>query len=414
MTHHQSLLWRAPDHVDPLPLNEDKQRIANNRQQSTLDEQEIEERHGAQYHLRHHLSGCSQTLYVIDFQNDFSVAEPAKQLQPPLFSPKELESSVTTSVHVGTYVPEAYLQLDRIMAEQPLIPSVKILQTSTGNSGSEPSVSLNSALSEMPLSNAPEPPLIAMNEVTKSTTENISNSTERHMANFEDMDLGGWSLGNSLSVEEIVDNGKLHFTDDKFIVDQPLLQQKFSFAADGPYQFEMEIETSFGIPSPNFVLTVNDIRIPLESVPSDNGYILRADFTPLSSEPVSLVLMPTSPLPAQSAIWLDNVVIQPVAPTHNESLNAELSEELDVTVESQHELPPLLTMEALLTPIEHIPTLTVTQHDESSNLTLSLDGIVGNIEVNQWNMQNSKMALPLSLPHDNLLTLSLEENSFIY
>ena len=414
MTHHQSLFWRAPDHVDTLPLSEHEQRIANNRQQSTLDEQEIEERHGAQYHLRHHLSGCSQTLYVIDFQNDFSVAEPAVQLMPPLFSPEELESLVTTSVHVGPYVPEVYLQVDRIMAEQPLLSSVEILQTSTGNSGSEPSVSLNSVLSEMPLSMTPEPPLIAMNEVTKSTTENISNSIESHMADFEDMDLGGWSLGNSLSVEEIVDNGRLHITDDKFIVDQPLLQQKFSFAADGPYQFEMEIKTSFGIPSPNFVLTVNDIRIPLESVPSDNGYILRADFIPLSSEPVSLVVMPTSPLPAQSALWLDNVAIQPIAPNHNESLNAELAEKQDVTEESQHKLPPPLTMDALLTPRENMPTLTVTQHDESLNLTLRLEGIIGNIEVNEWNLQNSMMALPLSLPHDNPLNLSLEENSVFY
>ncbi|MBB3306707.1 MULTISPECIES: hypothetical protein [unclassified Enterobacter] len=50
----------------------------------SLDTNEAKERHGAQYHLRHHLSGCAQTLHIVDFTNDFSLPV----LQEPIIIPQ--------------------------------------------------------------------------------------------------------------------------------------------------------------------------------------------------------------------------------------------------------------------------------------------------------------------------------------
>ncbi|WP_312663924.1 hypothetical protein [Pantoea sp. CTOTU49201] len=49
----------------------------------SLDANEAKERHGAQYHLRHHLSGCAQTLHIVDFANDFSQPVLQESIIPP-------------------------------------------------------------------------------------------------------------------------------------------------------------------------------------------------------------------------------------------------------------------------------------------------------------------------------------------
>lgn len=58
----------------------------------SLDANEAKERHGAQYHLRHHLSGCAQTLHIVDFANDFS--QPV--LQESMLIP-QIHAELTTS-----------------------------------------------------------------------------------------------------------------------------------------------------------------------------------------------------------------------------------------------------------------------------------------------------------------------------
>ncbi|MBZ6392508.1 MAG: hypothetical protein LBE90_18660 [Pantoea dispersa] len=414
MTHHDSLFRHMSERMDKKPPSQAKPQIASNLDQASLDELEFEERHGAQYHLRHHLSGCSQTLYTIDFNKDFSVIESIEQRLPPLFRPEEQATSSTASVIVPSSFAEAYLSADIITTQQPLTSSLPMLQKITEKIEFEKSNNVHQTSSEMPLSNTTAPAPVVMHTSTEPTMNNASSPTDRYVADFEDMNLGGWTLGNNLSAEQVIEAGKLHFSDDKFYVDQPLIQQQFIFVKDSHYQFEFEVETSSGSLPLGFALMVNDIRIPMERISLDGGYLLHADFIAQGSELVNLVLMPTGPLPAQSAIWLDNLTVQPVSPISNESSHVELASERDNTVGLKLEPSAPLNLETLLSPIEHMPMLNVAQLDDNDNSVLTLEGLVDNSELNEWNMQMSTIELPFPLPPENHYSSPIEENSFFY
>ncbi|MHC2598878.1 hypothetical protein ACVLVH_004559 [Kluyvera sp. 1366] len=279
-----------------------------------LDEDDFEERHGSNYLLRHHLTGCSQTLYTIDFQNDFVVPFVETLTTPQLtdvvnaISPSSVEVFVT-----GTQIAEPPTFVS-MLSDQSAPASVQQDGAPLNNAPlSENSVADQYDLTSVKIVQAVSSPPEIIQPVSAKVSEyqtTQSKIAESLTADFNDGSLGGWKLGDGLVVEEILTQGKLHFTEETFTTDEPLLEQVFSLQRGTRYQFEMEVGYSQGTP-PQIDLVVNEIAIPMEVYKQGDSYYLRGEFVASSNEPVNLIIMPVTPLTSSASLWLDNIALTP-------------------------------------------------------------------------------------------------------
>lgn len=298
------------------PPTEVKASLAASNPQRTTDEAEFEERHGGQYHLRHHLSGCAQSLYVLDFEQDFtsSLRGTASDNTMPLpdtvhavqtdivaatFAATMSDSATPVAVEAVSSPSEAAVQ-DLQHDVQPL----DVLRTNPAEPDAEDAVLLADTVEQQTVVDTAE----------ISPVEAPTGLNSPLVADFNDVSLGGWELEGELSAEQVLENGQLHFSGDMLNAGEPLLSRSVAFSAGESYQFEMRVNAGEGSEAPRFDLRVNGETITMEATRQGNDFIMRAEFVSATSEPVNVAIMPVTPMPPASSLWLDDVVLQP-APT---------------------------------------------------------------------------------------------------
>ncbi|WP_210080041.1 hypothetical protein [Pantoea endophytica] len=284
--------------------------------ESSLDELEFRERHGEHYTLRHHLSGCAQTLYTVDFAQDFQ-ATAVESYQPLLIPEGE---GVTMTLNAGLNAPvvepvTAALQPTSAEASITPIEGHSIVAES-------PTIQLNAAHAETdvmtqtpsPLSNG-DAATMTLPEVSSSqTVAEINAHTPTLITDFNDGTLGGWNLGGDLSVDQVLEEGQLHFSADYLANGQAVLSQSMALVADQSYQFQMSVHTADGSQPSQFMLNVNGESHPMEVVHMGDNYILRVAFVAPHVGNASMSIVPMGDTKGGSDVWLDDVIVMPVAP----------------------------------------------------------------------------------------------------
>lgn len=283
----------------------------------SLDDIEFKERHGEHYTLRHHLSGCAQTLHTIDFTHDFfqsptAIKQPMVVLQgeavttypaynstiaemPPLISstPQIAIETNVTPIHVNEMVD--------------VVDPVQIADSSPVTVESTSIQSNASFIGTVNTANASEVAL-SDNAVDNKTLENA------YLTDFNDGSLGGWHLGGNLSIDQILQEGQLHFSAENMMAGQSLLSQSMVLKADHQYEFQMSVQIESGSAPAQFVLNVNGESHSMKMVQQGDTYILSVSFTPPRTGMVDISVVPMGDVKAQSDIWVDDVMLMPVGP----------------------------------------------------------------------------------------------------
>lgn len=279
----------------------------------TTDEAEFEERHGGQYHLRHHLSGCAQSLYVLDFDQDFTSSPRAIASDKAMPLPNAVNTAQTDMVAAtfATTMPDSATLAAVEAMSSPSEAAVQNIQP-----GVEPldTLSVNPAQSDawdgetLP-DNVEEQTAADAAEVL--TTDAASGLNSPLVADFNDQSLGGWELEGELDADQVLENGQLHFSGEMLNAGEPILSRNVAFSTGESYQFEMRVNAGETGEAPRFDLRVNGETIAMEATRQGNDFILRAEFVATTAEPVNVAIVSVNPMPAESSIWLDDLVLQP-------------------------------------------------------------------------------------------------------
>lgn len=303
--------------ASPLQHEAEEELIAlHSDNESSLDELEFRERHGENYTLRHHLSGCAQTLYTVDFAQDFQAT--AVEPYQPLLIPEGEGDTITLNAGLNAPVVEPVTAaLLPTSAEASITP---IEGHSIDNES--PTIQLTAAHAETDVVTQNLSPLspgdrttINSSEVSSSKTFVETNALPLSLiTDFNDGTLGGWSLGGDLSVDQVLEGGQLHFSADNLAEGQPVLSQSMALVADQSYQFQMSVHTADGSQPSQFMLNVNGEAHPMDAVRDGDNYILRVAFMAPHVGNASLSIVPVGDMKGGSDVWLDDVIVMPVAP----------------------------------------------------------------------------------------------------
>lgn len=284
--------------------------------ENSLDGNESKERHGAQYHLRHHLSGCAQTLHTIDFTHDFSqsVLE-----QRTLITPNNMDST-STSTDSG---------VKKLLNSDSVTPISPTLVTDSAPS----SVSRATSESESGITHRME--LKAEHTITKYS-EGIATSSviaERHgddaeipydegqkeryptpssfVTNFDNLSLDGWKLGGSLTPEQVLGDGNLHFSAQSLHEGEALLSHEFELNDNQHYEFQMSLLGDDCAEPPYFILNVGGENYEMNVSREGNYFVMKAEFATSSSGKVNLSIIPINLGTLEQDIWLDGFILKP-------------------------------------------------------------------------------------------------------
>lgn len=289
-------------------------------EQATLDDNETKERHGGQYHLRHHLSGCAQTLHTVDFANDFS---PAALEQPALTS--QLHAELTTG-STSTLVPELFVAEE--MAPLPLALPTNEVSSSviTATSGQQSALSPHAEVMSPDAiqthteqhATTHDAAVTSVDSAELAATEIQSESTVIStplVASFDGQSLDGWSLGGSLTAEQIVEDGHLHFTAQSLQEGEPLLSNTFQLSENQHYAFQMSLLGDENAEQPHFMLNINGENHEMNVSREGNHFVIKAEFIASSSEKVNMAVIPVNVASLKQDIWLDDFILKPTIPT---------------------------------------------------------------------------------------------------
>lgn len=265
-----------------------------------LDEVEAEERHGGQYHLRHHLSGCAQTLYTVNFN----------ELITPIVSSAEsntvllLDNSAQDSASMSIITPsiETSLLFAPVETTQSLDPALFTSEVSEN----APVSTLSGLLSgDTTLATATPTQFNAIQENSPLTaiTENLENTTQSVTANNLEQ-FAGWQVNSALSAQ-FNESGQL-LLDDTLVENSTLLTQQLQVIADSHYQFDMKMMMDDNSEPPSFALNIDGQEIPLTAVRIAEGYLLHGKFTATETESTSISLIVKSKIAAGYQLFLDH------------------------------------------------------------------------------------------------------------
>ncbi|HEX4662242.1 MAG TPA: hypothetical protein VH144_01375 [Candidatus Saccharimonadales bacterium] len=289
-------------------------------EQATLDDNEAKERHGGQYHLRHHLSGCAQTLHTIDFANDFS---------PPVLEQPALTAQIHAELTTGsTSTPVTEFIVAAEMTPLPLalatgeVSSASITATSGQQSAllvqaeAIPPDAIQTHAEQHASSQVATVTSVDNAELTATEIQSESTAISTPLvANFDDLSLNGWTLGGSLTAEQIVEDGHLHFTAQSLQEGEPLLSNTFVLSENQHYAFQMSLLGDENAEQPHFMLNINGENHEMNVSREGNHFVIKAEFIASSSEKVNMAVIPVNVASLKQDIWLDDFILKPTIPT---------------------------------------------------------------------------------------------------
>lgn len=282
---------------------------------SSHEDQEFRERHGEKYHLRHHLSGCAQTLYTIDFTNDFSAPAaapsavsaflpplPDVKLQGPVFTPAPSnQSEGNTDVSTLTLMHEASLHGLQHNIHSPALFS---------------EVRDHAEKHHTEIKGEPVYADMQRNSSTASDGLAAENSGGirvqadlPHVADFNDGTLGGWSLHDDLTMDKVLQDGQLHFVAEDLHNGRSLLSQFLALTAGQSYKLQMSVQTTSDSEAPQFGLDINGVTFAMDAVREGDRFVLKVEFVAPQTEAVNLSIVPAGSGAVLHDIWLDDLII---------------------------------------------------------------------------------------------------------
>lgn len=287
---------------------------------TTLDDSEAKERHGGQYHLRHHLSGCAQTLHTIDFANDFLPPAPDQ----PALTPQVYDELTTRST--STMVTERIIAAEMTPLPLVLAPNEVSSSVISATSGQQSALLPHAeVMSPDAIQTHPEPNATAQDATVTSVDSTELTSTEIQsestvisaplVASFDDLSLDGWRLGGTLTAEQILEDGHLHFTAQSLQEGEPLLSNTFVLSENQHYAFQMSLLGDENADQPHFMLNINGANHEMNISREGNHFIIKAEFIASSSEKVNMAIVPVNVASMKQDIWLDDFILKPVVPT---------------------------------------------------------------------------------------------------
>lgn len=266
--------------------------VPQNESRQNLDEIESKERHGSQYHLRHHLSGCAQTLHAVDLQE---VVAPI--LSPLAEKPLMLDTQWLAPSDIASAVPNAGVHSFTVPFEMPH----EMLNAQPAATAASPGVGSSSLSTSQTV--------MVAEQHTASSPAGVS-----HLPHSEkppevgkpiDMPLtfAGWQVQPGVEA----DAQGLQLDSAKLNVGDTLLGQSINVVAGETYQFGMFFATSGEAPPPQFSLMINGEAHPLENVKTAGGYHVQTSYEAGSESWLNLAVVVQSPPVIGQTIWLTQI-----------------------------------------------------------------------------------------------------------
>lgn len=306
VTQHIAVTTKNDDvHIDPK-MDSLTSTTSATQPLKILDEVEAKERHGGQYHLRHHLSGCAQTLYTVDFNELLTPAVSSADTNASLQLNDSAQNSVAMPVIASSG--EAPLLFEApVETAQPINP----LFITSEISETAPISALNTPLSgDANLLHAMATPdqynTMPENSPLNAIAENLDNATQPVTANNLER-FEGWQVNSALSAQ-INEGGQL-LLDDKLVENSTLLTQQLQVSADSHYQFDMKMMMDDNSAPPSFALNIDGQEIPLIAVRIAEGNLLHGEFTATETESTSISLVAKSKIAAGHHLLLDHPTV---------------------------------------------------------------------------------------------------------
>ncbi|MCW6034647.1 hypothetical protein [Pantoea sp. JK] len=292
----------------------------------SFDSNEVKERHGAQYHHRHHLSGCAQTLHTVDFANDFS---------PPVLEQSALTSSITSEPPPSSAdSPGSKLFNENSTNSSSFTPFLRDTPSLVDTLTLTPGSALTSSGEAKTLHTIPtileisDTPLVVGGRFESVEISDIDGQNENSpssmafIANFDNLSLDDWILREPLNAEQILEDGRLHFNERSLHEGEPLLSHEFELIENQHYVFQMSLLINESSEPPCFIINISGENHEMKINREGDHFVMKAEFISISSEKVNLTIIPVDLGSLKYDIWLDDFILQPTGPTQS---NSELS-----------------------------------------------------------------------------------------
>lgn len=399
MAHHQQVLSAFDEEYTRIAAQGSYSISSSGSNEGSIEEREFKERHGEQYHLRHHLSGCAQSLYNIDFSHDFSRDAAAPREATAVLSSQEpgvYEASFVRS-RIDSSLSQAELAELEVTAAQHSALSHSVNGTPlAGQTLPLEAVAQEAAPEENRIRNKSlTTPLNAEDETLGAGVDTVSALTSPQITDFDDSTMGGWELNASLEQEQVLENGQLHLTGGMMQAGTPILQQSLSFKEGQSYQLDMNVQFSEGDTPPQFEVVINNQATPMVLLKQGEGYILRAEFVATSDMPVTMAIVPSLAVPASQSVWLDNIILQPTPHDNQQGdmSNSVIAEPIfdfaELALEASILQPavtgPMLGWESLLIDTGlHLYIEDAAPQEVTPEITL--EALLGNVSAEGWNI----------------------------
>lgn len=379
-----------------------------------LDETEAEERHGGQYHLRHHLSGCAQTLYTVDFEEIINPVSASSDSSSPLMPNDIAQQNSTVAASAHNLNASAELSLSP-GTSQPLpieIAASALGGETTSNIQAGEVLNTPHGLNEISLSGeftAPseDSPIIAISENLESSAQlGITDSVAQY---------DGWQINSAIAIQ--LNEGGQILVDDSLVENSTLLTQQLQISADSHYQFNMRMIMDDNSEPPAFALNIDGEEIPLTAIRVAEGYQLHGELVSSNTDTKTISLVAKSPLPSGHHLYIDHPVFEIMLP---KPVSVHLPEEpvFDFAAITVIE-PEIISNKAevtftdknLLVDVHAELAITPAVEPSEAMADITLDSISGDVKAEDWNTiaTNESVALMITPTEVELQINPLEE-----
>ncbi|MRS21296.1 hypothetical protein GJV08_19185 [Enterobacteriaceae bacterium RIT692] len=391
-----------------------KDYVAISKSSQSLDEVEAEERHGGQYHLRHHLSGCSQTLHVIDFSE--IVASGSASADSTLSLMPNENAQQTTAMAANTHIGDSPVELLAATVMPQPLPAEFASNIQNGNVTFDASEDIK--LSRQQTANETIT-LRELNAITEynpitSSAENLENSVKPGAVD-NNMQYDNWQINDYIEAQ-LNENGQL-VINDSLVENSTLLTQQLQISADSHYQFNMRMIMDDNSEPPAFSLNVDGQEIPLTAIRMAEGYQLHGELVSSNTDTKTISLVAKSPLPSGHHLYIDHPVFEIMLP---KPVSVHLPEEpvFDFAAITVIE-PEIISNKAevtftdknLLVDVHAELAITPAVEPSEAMADITLDSISGDVKAEDWNTiaTNESVALMIMPTEVELQINPLEE-----
>ncbi|SFJ30428.1 hypothetical protein SAMN05518863_10160 [Candidatus Pantoea symbiotica] len=387
---------------------------AISKSSQSLDEVEAEERHGGQYHLRHHLSGCSQTLHVIDFSE--IVASGSAPADSTLSLMPNENAQQTTAMAANTHIGDSPVELlaATVMPQPLLAEFASNIQNGNVTFDASEDIKLSRQQTANETITLRELKAITEYNPITSSAENLENSVKPGAVD-NNMQYDNWQINDSIETQ-LNENGQL-VINDSLVENSTLLTQKLQISANSHYQFNMRMIMDDHSEPPAFSLNVDGQEILLTAVRVAEGYQLRGEFTSSDTDTKTISLVAKSPLASGHHLYIDHLVFEVMLP---KPVSVHLPEETVFDFAAITVIEPEIisnkaevtfTDKNLLVDVHAELAITPAVEPSEAMADITLDSISGDVKAEHWNTiaTNESVALMIMPTEVELQINPLEE-----